>query len=825
MRRTCVVLIAVVLVALPGLLTEAGAGQVGAEMPSLTVLNTANEAIREIQVDIAAGATQGDAIVNVRNDGNSDATFGLRAAIAGFDATVSGATGPSIDTFKLRPGQVVGVRVTVAGVTDNATHQGQLLVQPDSGGLSQLIPIRVQRAGGPTDVLVEGSTAEGITRTVSGADFRDVITLVSPAQTEVKGSLRLTDLLGPDGQTYSLEALHSGANARGELAFSAPYDITLRATLLRPGEYRATMTLTVGAKQLPIAIKLVRTPEALVLTVAEPRVPSVQAAGRASTDLEIVVTSAVPVNLRRPQLQLKRGGDDVSFRAVVSVEGREIGSTQSIPLVSNVPTTVSVSIRELAHPGAYTGTVSFQADGLAGAAEKAFAFGVARPPLLAFGVIAAGVVISLLISSVLVRRKQNLAAAFAAVPLSYDLEALGKLPLTPKDAVLYETLRARLADARARSEAGDAPEERPYDGISVRLKLLRRVVLVQDRMASVDEVTRSTVEFSLAAVRDFIASAEGDTVPATVDQAMQDAEQMTGVLPGLRAQVADIERRLTGREPMFDAERVKEIKTSLKSLVGDAPTAASYTLAVQHVRPLLIDLYRETLKGQASMVPAHPPVDWASRQAAILAEAAKINHTRSVAEADAHLDRGYALLLVALIDGLEAAAPSEKVKRLLGEARTSVQLNNLMAAKASFDSAVKQYNSDVEKAAGTRRARGVDGLLGSEDNDTAEVPQKTLEAPAYSEVGPGEGSTTPSAPQSASQKIANELKWVRGITAVVIGIVATVVGFGLLYVDSPTWGSLKDVVAAFVWGLGLSGTSYAGAAAVSSNLLGSKTGS
>lgn len=62
------------------------------------------------------------------------------------------------------------------------------------------------------------------------------------------------------------------------------------------------------------------------------------------------------------------------------------------------------------------------------------------------------------------------------------------------------------------------------------------------------------------------------------------------------------------------------------------------------------------------------------------------------------------------------------------------------------------------------------------------------------------------------------------MTAVVIGIVTTLVGLGLLYVDSPTWGSQKDLIAAFVWGLGLSGATYAGTAAISTTLSGTKPG-
>jgi hypothetical protein len=810
-----------------GWLPSAAIAEALAEKPHLTVLDTGSDPTRlhEISIAVAAGATEGSNVVNIRNDGSDEVTFGLQAIVADLSSSVTAATGPATDRFTLKSHEVVAVKVGVTGVTDNASHEGELLVGADGEGLSQLIPVKVSRSAAPTDLLVEGSTAAGIERTVSTAEIRDTITLLSPGQRPITVSLRVTDLIGPDGETYPLDATHAGTNAETDFTVTVPYDITLRGRLPRPGAYHATMTMTVGGRLLSTAIEVTRTPEALALTLTEPIVPSVQAAGRASTTLTMVVTSVAPVSLRQPKIHVKLGGDDEAFDAEISVDGRLIAPAETILLASDVATTVSITIRGLKDAGAYTGTVSFYADGLSGSAEKAFAFGVRRPPMFALGIIALGVVLSLVVSGVLVKRKQNLLSTVAAIPFSADLDALGQLQLEPQDAALRETLRGRLDDARARSDAATTPDEHAYDGVSVRLKLLRRVVLVQSRMALAGEITRATAASSLATVRGFIASADGDSVPPDVDQAIKDAEEMTGVLPGLRDQVADIRRRLDGRAPMFDAEKVKDIRLDLEARLGSAPTASNYAQAIERSRPDLIDLYQTTLEQQASAVPAHPPADWSNRQAAVLAEARKIDRTRGLAEADAHLDAGYGLLLVALIDGLASVATSEQVKKLLDDAAASVHRGALLPAKASYDEAVKKHNADQAALAEQAAKKGIDGPLGAGNAGGGGAPAgPATGAPAYNTPSPDAPATTADVPASATKRLANELKWIRLATAVVIGLVATVVGFGLLYVDSPTWGSAKDAVAAFVWGLGLSGTSYAGAAAVSSTLSGAKPG-
>ncbi|MFL5540490.1 MAG: hypothetical protein ACJ8J0_15980, partial [Longimicrobiaceae bacterium] len=41
------------------------------------------------------------------------------------------------------------------------------------------------------------------------------------------------------------------------------------------------------------------------------------------------------------------------------------------------------------------------------------------------------------------------------------------------------------------------------------------------------------------------------------------------------------------------------------------------------------------------------------------------------------------------------------------------------------------------------------------------------------------------------------------LVSIAMGIAAVVLGLSLLWADAPTWGSFKDVVTAFLWGLGL----------------------
>lgn len=825
MRRTSSRLMACVLITTGAWIAGVPATASASDTPQLVVLNTATPPapIPAVAIVIASGATEGSSIVNVRNESSAEFIFGLQARLEGFNPTVTAATGTATNTFTLKKNETIAVKVSVAQVTDNLAHDGELLLEIAGRGLSHLIDLHAQRGSAPADVLVEGASSAGIVRTVTGADYRDTITLLPASATAVPVSVRFSALTGPDGQSYPLDAIHAGSSIDAMVTVGEPFDISLRAQLPRPGEYGATMTMTVASKPSTTVIKVTRAAEALALTIGEPIVPSVDITRSATAILDVLVTSASPVTLRWPSIALKRGSDYATFDAHVSVDGREIARGQTISLVANEPVQVTIRMQDLKAAGAYSGTVSLQADGLSGSAEKGFSFGARRPPLIAFSIIAVGVVVSLLISAGLVRRKLDLQAALTAAPIFTDLDLLGRLQMDPQDALRVESLRGRIEDAQARSEAGDTPDPHAYDGVSVRLKLLRRVVIVASRVDTVDQVIRSTVERSLATVRDFIDTALSDTVPDEVDQAIKDAEELTGVLPGLRAQVADIDRRLKGRRPMFDASKVDELEAEMKSLLGDKPGAAQYTQAVAQMRPGLIDLYLLTLEERAKDAPTHPPDDWPARQTAILEEARKIDRTRSLAEADAHLDAAYALLLKALIAGLDSIPPSKDVKQLLATATRSVNEGLLIAAKTWYDKAVDQYNKEVAERAeaqeATRAKDGATGLLGTDgpEPDSTAVEKPAPGAPPYGTPSPGPATTLPT---GRASQLARTLKRNRLAAAVIIGVVATVVGFGLLYGDSQTWGTQKDMVAAFVWGLGLSGATYAGVAGVSDALTG-----
>lgn len=851
MRRIVVGMVGVLAVALASLSSVALAQPSGpagdrstrlAADPTLVVQNETGRELNPITIDLKAGIAAGKVVVNIHNAGKQAATFGLAATFPGATVTVTPAAGGSASTYRVKPGEEVAVAIEVAGVATPGTEKGHLSVIVGSN--RSIADITVTRATGPDEVVVDGATTEGIVSSLFGSEFRKVLSLVPPDKEDggVPIAVATTGLTGPDGQTYALTVTHNGKPIPSDERISKPHEVTLAADLPLAGPYTGTMTIMAdGYRGTPVKVSVTRTPATLDLTVSQTSSPNgtVRLGRGGTTTLSLVVSSPSPVVLSTPTVHLVRGEgttEDMKVRSAIKVHGEEIEDDGTIDLTAEEAVKVDIELSDIDEPGAYTATVEIRADGVKGTVEKAFKFGMKRSRPSFFIPLVLGLLLSALITWWVKRKGNALNAQAAAAPFLDQLDRLRPLASDPRDLGLVEYLVGRLEDKLDELDAdtGSKVDAATFSEVSIRIKLLTRVINVGMRVKQAGPHAAAAVAAKLEVVRSFIEGLpDADQAPA--DAAINAAQGMIDEAREVREVLRTMKRLVEARKSMLDEAAGTALLTDLTAAIDEEDVSEAAPTA-DALEARAIELFATAVQDRADEITSPPGIsNWPAVQSRLGQDATSIAEMTKLDVADAQLDLTFHWFLQELVAGLESVTDNVEIKDLLAAARVSLgRPGGLANAAASYNRAKKLYDdaqqakreADAAKARAAREAelkRLKDAAIeeGGGDPDTVEIEE--LGEAADFAVAPGSftflfsgGAATQAEPTRASRmsKIADARRRLTWVSVVIASVVAIVVGYELLYASSAVWGSDPDISAAFLWGLGISASGTLGLAGV-----------
>ena len=459
------------------------------------------------------------------------------------------------------------------------------------------------------------------------------------------------------------------SRSRLDLKISNAYEVTLGATLPVPGPYKGTMTITTGGKRgEPMTVMVTRTPATLELTVTQVSAPNASSMGRpgeglikwddqGETTISMVVSSTSPVVLSVPTVTLEVGEsakESVKATAAVTVDGSDVPDDGSIELTAAKAATVEIKLTDIQEPGAYTGKVEFTADGVSGVKDQDISFGMkrSRPTFLAF--LGIGLLMSLVITLVVKRKGKALDADAAAAPFLDQLDRLRQLATNPQDLTLVDRLAQDIQDKLDMLDADSAKlGDATFSTISIRIKLLTRVIHVEQRVDKGKRLTAEAVAADLETVRMFIGGPP-DADQAAADTAIASAQAMVGNrILGVREVLRDLARRLKSRQPMLDAGAATALANDIEAAIGLTDVSAAAP-AADRLESRLITLFADVLRTRANADAPPPGVpDWPALQTRLNTEAESIGNLERADVADAQLDLMFHRLISELVEFLD----------------------------------------------------------------------------------------------------------------------------------------------------------------------------
>ena len=771
-------------------------GTAQAYLRSASIAVSGVRLIAEPILETELGTVQGGAVVSFTIDGQPQPADGF--------------------TVPAGPREAV-VGLTVTGIARYGNFSTNVLAVT-SGGVQTLTHLGFSRTPTPALAFL-GSVNGAVSRT------SDTPTFDQPFQVESRADVAITDarlsvsVLDPRGrQTTVMLRLDGTTVPNGaDLGAIAAFDnkvVSVSLELPETGTYVGELVLDYAHKREVTTLTIERThvpPTVAVEGIAT--VPS-EALPLVGTEVTVLAmlheTASRIVDLDRPTVTLDRvAGEQHTQADYTSAEVTPVlpgDAAYSLAPDGYLP--IRIAIHDLKGTGTFSGHLLVTRSG-SGTVDAPFTVQQRLPWYLAALLIALGVAVSYVARAYYGKAQPRLLRQRTILRQQQRLADLSRGQVAPDadEANVLHHLDQRLARLLDDVVAGRLDDPTPLiDEISGKIDLIPSWINARVRIESLEPPDlRDELRPRLSAVGDLLGRDESNVadakaavggLPAAINTALK--ERLAGKIAEMKLDVAGI----GGELPASTAARITSALDQVSAEVtGDAVDAALVQFAAVR-RDYAHDLATALAASLAGATQAPPGTEAAWRQAV---DAAQSSLTRAATEPDpdvamATYRTAYTTYLSTLVTGLLSVVPQQQgvpdawsaARDDLGAANTALALGDLAAAKAAYDKAV----AGMPKGASRRLGGTV-------------VPLQAVDArsPSGLDARPLAAGTAQGLVVSGTRRRIAAIEHTMWLTelgfAVVVGVVAVMLGMNALYTGQPTWGSGQDVVTALLWGLGL----------------------
>ncbi len=692
-------------------------------------------------------------------------------------------------------------------------------------------------------VRIAGATAEGLKFTTNDAAFRRSLIIEPVAAKEAKQlSIELPDLVGPDSKPVTTKwTLDGRKDATAVTTITPPHAARLdvEADLPTAGEYASWITLIFdGARVSTTALKVTRAALAPTVRVLGPTSVTYEGllAGTPVVKFVLQETAGTKVTLRPPvatglarkdgDRTLQAGYDRIEFWQVEPngsskriVDGFELKANQSVPVLMKVP--------GMSDPGEFTGGVTIGSEAGGALPDQAFTIFVKRPWWVALAIIAAGVFVSYWLRRWAKMDRPRLIQQRRVLQLEGDLEALSENLPDKADQDVLQVLRERLQKVYEEIGLGfgDKADDILKD-VNGKLSIVPLWSSVRRRVQALAPELARDLQALLRLAKEFLENrqpGDGEQIrqklsdaATTINQKIRDAMQ-AGIAAAVKQAKEYAVDLAEPRKAEFDANVMQRLAQADKAAQENPPAEAQARALLEDAWKGYADILARDLEEKSARLKKPDGMErseWDSLTEKISVANEAARSAADAATAKAAAEKSYAaylwlLVRIAQTDASrleqeaqrDAAKYAEEIEALgraqgsLTEASIRVKNIELRAAKEAYDAARKEIDTAAGKLPGTKR-------------ESIQAVRPELAAPAGIVPIPELRRSLESADRherawldlrAIEQKINGRDGWI----ALIVAIIAIVLGVFLLWIGNLTWGSGKDMLAAFLWGLGL----------------------
>ena len=660
-----------------------------------------------------------------------------------------------------------------------------------------------------------------------------------------------SDLEDAYGHRDTVKVTVLGVDSAGAFTGRRRLRVALEAKLPGPGDYRGNFTFVTGNRRTTrfyqVAWGAVSVPP---LVIGVPGAVEKQIAwlwGNANIRLTVHDSTRLPVSIYPPVLaSLTRAGIGGSDSTVVqggADDGASACADTTGAVQPNGTLACTLTLQGLTRAGKYTATLRVAGPGIRAATLPVTVY-VRRSWLWAAAVIALGALLSELLRQYLRSGRPRLELLRDVKRVLERIDAAAKRPgIAPAEKEVLAALRARLAPIAAEREPEKDAEARPtLAAVRERLELLPGWAALRARVETGG--VQDDADAKLNAVRDWLLASESteeedrqaradlSAVPAAILKTQKD--RMLAAVDRFTEALAR-ERGARAGDAALLALLDREVKARVEAARKEAE--AGHLAAADEGLNRARGAYARVLAGdlKARLGPYDRPTwiapeAWSPTVVEVSEALERVHMAPTPDEAIAAYEAARTAFLrapaLALRDRVRneigaAGVPKAlrealgSVDEQLGEVLVLVERGQLPEATTALEKAELEYRRVEAEHASPPAASG--DMLGDEEEEESgmkaapAVPQRG--ATPGGELPPGVpggtglldlfGFSGAVAAARTSAALDAEIARRDRMVSLAMGIAAVVLGLSLLWADAPTWGSFKDVVAAFLWGLGL----------------------
>ena len=814
----------------------------------LQLLNASLEPRESLEFEIPSGSTAMTKTVFLRRRDSADvATKNVRLSLeltAGTATLLRQGDVSATTPFTIPAGSDEAITITVTLAADTQA-KGALVALVD-GKAERLATVRAQAAAAPKVAIAENSG--GIKRSATSTDYTLFLTLTANQSGAQQVTVSVPDLTDGTGTQVPVTVAVDGQSGPINLLTNGTARVSISAQLSRAGDYAGGLIVVHdGIREDPVPLTITRsqiqpTVEILAFTsLQDPDLDSVQleALVQETSGSPIVLGGPVLIPLGRKAGETRVGPSfasaDVTIERLDEVSGEFEDVGDELALEGGETVTLHMTISDIGEPGDYAARLRLATPDSSAVSEDA-SFSLRRPWLVATVLILIGVLISMLVREVFLRRGARARQGLDLRRLADDLKRLQDRQdkLDPTAQAAFDALDRRIYDLYEGGSLSTIAAE--IEKINLQMTLLGGWLRVRRRLAGLRPPARDPFPNRLDRVLERVHSSSDSKdvltaetaaltqLEADVDQALR--RQLRDEIEALKKAAEEAAgangyvRKAAPRASIND-KVLPALTEALGKLDEDTDVdanllAASQSLAgarAQYVSALVHDL---TLVLAEEPPPGMGGPEWVAlreRVSDVIATAGgdperQLNAYRTalglylprVAQAASEhaRERREALEKAA---GSSPTPSQKKALELYSDATKEADSVAALLASGGVAAAHAAYAKAVEKILeGDKNAAGTQGL-----SPAPSLPAVPGQPPPAEGIGPENladvGRDHPDIPDRS--KLLAAIAWSELGILLAAAFLATLLGLSLLYVPNATWGGEGDIILALLWGAGL----------------------
>jgi hypothetical protein len=807
----------------------------GARRLDLEVLNASLRPVETLEVAIPPGATSTMVRFYLRQRGRPreeiEGVALVTDRVRGLTLAAEGANAKGRFEVPASPG-LVSVTATFDGATAPVAQRGWLMArQATTGVVRRLVPVTTSRS--VKDALaIEGAGNEGFALTRSVSTFEQNFDIVLTGTDEVDDLRLAVDPFHDDRRGRVVPEVRVGGAPlepakRYAIRKDAPLELKVTASLPAKGKHMSRIVMRYGGQRVVVPLTVTRKKAAASIDVAE--VPSSRVElgarekrGRAEFKLRVRETDGRDTQLDAPEMVLLRKDGSSSLKT--TDHGFTIDTAAPAPVLipAGETRTLTAGLADL-EPGEYTAQVALP--GGEGAPKQVNATILVRRSIwIAALLLLIGVLLSILARDLWVRRRDEIRARQTVALVAGELDRILLVsPPTVAEGKVVDAIRDKLVtidETFVNNPADDV--KNPAADVKAELTEIRARLPVLSRYLKLAGAAREAgvydeVRADLETAEDYLQyeSASADEADTALDKVGTYLRQA----PKLKAAIDELASALEawrgehpgGPVPKGDEIGKKVVDARAALLREDLATAATLH---DEGWGLLATATADELRDLVSSADPPPGLDAAAWQdlanfvRAAVGDIGALPPMQAVSRYRAtyreYLHRITAGMRGRVSDKLKAAqtagnqdvvAAMEELRGLLVGVEDHLAGDRLAPASQAYEQARQKWME--KKAAGMLMSAS-----GAPENDAAPAGSSAVPQPVDAgRVPEGLTEATSSLPKSAD--LARQLRDIETLVTLVAAVAAVGSGLVLLYYAEPVWGTVKDMVVAVLWGLGL----------------------